>query len=58
MEEMTLTQIAEYLNVSKKKLHEIIQNGDFADSIPQIFPKKWKKSDIDEWKNNNKNILI
>ena len=43
MEEMTLTQVAEFLGVSKKKLHELVLNGDFADSIPQTSPKNGQK---------------
>ena len=53
MEEMTLTQVAEFLGVSKKKLHELVLNGDFADSLPQTAPKKWSKTDVEAWKEEN-----
>lgn len=48
---LTLTQLAEYLGIPKRTLHNMIKDGRFpVPPIKNLNPRRWNIEDIDLWR--------
>lgn len=54
MKTLTVTQLAHYLNMHKRTLYNMIQDGRFpVDPIKGSHPRRWNIEDVDAWRLSN-----
>lgn len=47
---MTLTEVAQYVGVSKRSLYRMLNDRRFPVApIPNVTPRKWASADVDAW---------
>lgn len=54
MKTLSLTQLADYLNIDKRTLYRMIEDGRFT--VPPIkgtHPRRWNVEDVDAWRGVN-----
>jgi len=51
MKTMTITKLAEYLDIPKRTLYDMIRDGRFpVASIKGVEPRRWNIEDVDAWR--------
>lgn len=48
---VTLTDLAKYLNIPKRTLYDMIEDGRFpVEPIKDIKPRRWNIEEVDQWR--------
>lgn len=50
---LKLTDLAQYIGVSRKSLYNMIEDGRFpVQPIPSLKPRRWNVEDVDAWRSH------
>lgn len=50
MKTLNLGQLAEFLNVSRRTMYNMIEDGRFnVKPIRRIYPRRWNIKDVEKW---------
>lgn len=48
---LTITQLAQYTNIPKRTLYDMIKDGRFpVEPIKGLQPRRWNVEDVDQWR--------